>query len=105
MSIMQAYCTATLTVDLELIFYNNPTHEDCDGGHCESSSTAMCDNKFDFCVRAAGNDTCLSPVLRTDDLDNDVITFSADDLSVLGISNPVQFSSISTDVRRGCGDV
>ncbi|CAI8030532.1 hypothetical protein GBAR_LOCUS17303 [Geodia barretti] len=78
-----AYCTATLTVDLELIFYNNPTHEDCDGG----------------------NDTCLSPVLRTDDLDNDVITFSADDLSVLGISNPVQFSSISTDVSRGCGDV
>lgn len=95
---MQAYCTATLTVDLELIFYSNPTHEDCDGGHCESTSTAMCDNKFDFCVRAAGNDTCLTPVVSTSDLDSDTITFSPFELSELEINNPIQFSSIATSV-------
>ena len=84
-------------MDLELILYNNPQHRDCAGIICDSASD--CDNFFDFCVRAAGNETCLSPMLRTDDLENDLITFSADDLTDLGITNPIQFSSISTNVR------
>ena len=100
---VQTYSAATLTVEVKLISYRNPTSEDCNGGNCEGTTSGICDNIFYFCVRAVSNTSCLASVI-TNDVQDDSIAFSSYDLSRLGISNPLRFSSISTTVIAPCND-
>ncbi|CAI8026599.1 hypothetical protein GBAR_LOCUS15270 [Geodia barretti] len=89
------YSSATLTVEVDLISYSNPTSEDCNGGNCEGVYYGTCDNVFLFCLRVVGSEFCLAS-LGTNYVQDDSMTFSSYDLSRLGISNPLVFSSIST---------
>ena len=91
---LQSPSLATLTVNVLLVSYNNPTSHECDSGSCFGD----CDNEFQFCLRRSGTLSCLATI-TTDELAEDFISFSASDLSTLGISNPLTFSSISTSVR------
>ena len=83
-------------MEVQLISYSNPDSEDCDGGNCEGFF-GTCDNIFDFCLRAQGGFFCLASI-TTDDIEDDTLTFSTSELSILGISNPIQFNSIETEV-------
>ena len=56
-----------------------------------------CDNFFEFCLHAVGRFPCLSEI-TTDDIEDDEFEFGPSEISVLGISNPLQFSTIVTTV-------
>ena len=93
----QTYSSATLTVEVDLISYHNPTSENCNGGNCEGVYYGTCDNVFHFCLRVVGSEFCLAS-LGTNYVQDDSMTFNSYDLSRLGISNPLVFSNISTSV-------
>jgi hypothetical protein len=95
------YSSATLTVEVDLISYRNPNSEDCNGGNCDGVYYGTCDNVFHFCLRVVGSQSCLAS-LGTNYVQDDSMTFSSYDLSRLGISNPLVFSSISTSVSSAC---
>ena len=84
---------------MRLVSYNNPTSEDCDGGHCEGSfiTGRNCDNVFDFCLRPRGGGSCLLNI-TSNEIDEDTITFTPSQLSQLGLSNPLLFPDILTSV-------
>ena len=94
---LQACSTARQTVQVQLVSYNNPDSEDCDGGNCEGVPGGTCDNIFQFCLRAVGSVTCLSTI-TTVDIENDSFTFTQSDLNELEISNPLVFTSIQRDL-------
>ena len=83
-------------MEVHLVSYRNSTGADCSGVYCDGSYRT-CDNIFNFCLRAVGNDSCLANV-TTNAVQDDSMTFSSYDLSRLGISNPLVFSSIDTNV-------
>ena len=87
-------------MEVELIFYLNPTSDDCKGENCDETF-GTCDNVFHFCLRVVGGVSCLAS-LGTNYVEDDSMTFSSHELSRLGISNPLVFSRISTSVRRFC---
>ena len=78
------------SVDLEisLVSYSNPDHEDCNGGHCEAPFTHNCDNYFTFQLRTQASASLFSPETTTNDYGEDMFSFS-DALDELGISNPL----------------
>ena len=84
---------------MRLESYNNPTSEECIGGHCEGSSITGgdCDNIFEFCLRPRGGGSCLQTI-TSNEISEDRITFTPSQLSQLGLSNPLLFSEISTSV-------
>ena len=93
---LQTYSTASLNIEVRLISYNNPDSEDCDGGNCEFA-LGTCDNIFEFCLRPRGGGSCLL-TLTSDEIEDDSITFTTSELSVLGLNNPLSFPGISTSV-------
>ena len=99
---MQAYSTATQDVEVTLHSYSNPTHQDCNGDHCEGLPGGNCDNFFDFCLREVGGSSCLTPNITTGYIEEDVFTFGESELNQLEIDNPLKFSSISSSVRFIC---
>ena len=52
-----------------------------------------CDNQFDFCVRTVGSSQCLV-TLSSDEIEDDSLTFTIDELDDLSISNPLPASSV-----------
>ena len=60
-----------------------------------------CDNQFDFCVRTVGSSQCLV-TLSSDEIEDDSLTFTIDELDDLSISNPLRFTSIATTVSSVC---
>ena len=84
-----------MTVEVQLISYSNPESQDCNGDSCDV--LGECDNEFDFCVRTIGSSQCLV-TLSSDEISDDSLTFTNDELNELAISNPLRFSSISTTV-------
>ena len=86
---------------MELFSYDNPSHAECDGDHCEGLLRGTCDNQFDFCVRTVGSSQCLV-TLSSDEIEDDSLTFTIDELDDLSISNPLRFTSIATTVSSVC---
>ena len=85
-------------MEVRLHSYSNPQSRDCDGDTCDPDILgAECDNIFLFCLRAAGSGSCLN-MITTDEISEDTLSFSASQLSELGISNPLRFSDITTSV-------
>ena len=60
----------------------------------------MCDNVFEFCLRTVGASSCLMPPITSNDITDDVFTFGAVELGLLGLSNPLVFNDISVSVRN-----
>ena len=60
-----------------------------------------CDNQFDFCVRTVGSSQCLV-TLSSDEIEDNSLTFTIDELDDLSISNPLRFTSIATTVSSVC---
>ena len=96
---MQANSTATLNIEVMLVSYDNPDSEECIGGHCErfAITGGDCDNIFEFCLRPRGGGSCLQTI-TSNEISEDTITFTPSQLNELELSNPLQFSSISTSV-------
>ena len=86
---------------MELFSYDNPSSAECDGDHCEGLLGGTCDNQFDFCVRTVGSSQCLV-TLSSDEIEDDSLTFTIDELDDLSISNPLRFTSIATTVSSVC---
>ena len=83
-------------MEVRLHSYSNPLSRECDGDDCDI--IGECDNIFEFCLRAAGSGFCLTNTITTDEISEDTLSFSASQLSDLGISNPLRFSGITTSV-------
>ena len=83
-------------MEVRLHSYSNPQSRECDGDDCDD--VGGCDNIFEFCLRAAGSDFCLTDKIITGEISEDTLSFSASQLSELGISNPLRFSDITTSV-------
>ena len=58
-----------------------------------------------FCLRAMDKQSCLASVTTNDYIEADSMNFSYYDLSRLGVSISLVFSSISTKVNVPCSDV
>ena len=92
-----------LNLEITLVRYSNPTHESCDGEHCEdlvgAFITDQCDNYFTFQLRTQGSSTLLSPKITTSDYQKDVFSFDASVLAALGIPKPLTFHNLNPIVR------
>jgi hypothetical protein len=89
--------TALLRIEVELVSYNNPTSEVCEGGNCEGAF-GTCDNHFSLCVREVGTSLCLVTLSSINDIEDDSLTFSISELDELGLGNPLRFNSVRTTV-------
>ena len=90
---MQWSTEASLSLDIELDSYINPTRESSTGMPCNTSS-GICNNEFHFCLQPSSSDTVSCPfgMLVTNTTQNDNFTFG--DIAILqelGISNPLNF--------------
>ena len=94
--LLQAYSTAVITVEVRLHSYSNPQSRECDGDDCDI--IGECDNIFEFCLRSAGSGVCLTNTITTNEISEDILSFSVSQLSDLGITNPLRFSGITTSV-------
>ena len=91
---MQVFSEALLTIDFDLVEYSNPASMECKEKGCYGN----CDNSFKFCLREEGDIGNCDPGITTKVYAQDLIKFTSYDLSQLGISNPLRFSSISPRV-------
>ncbi len=96
---MDAYYILRVKVDT----YNNPQHEDFNGGCCEPSCSD-CDNYFEFCLRRKGwsMTSVLCPLgFRSSEgasISDDTLTFGSQIAS--NLANPVEFTGNNWEVSE-----
>ena len=91
----------TITLEVSLVRYSNPTSEDCDGGNCEGL-IGTCDNIFTFCLQETSSSSCEHGRITTSDIESDSFLFSSSSvLRDLGLSsNVITFTGFVPTVSR-----
>jgi hypothetical protein len=88
---------ASFTFQIQLVYYENPTHVLQSGHCCEVPNCGpwyKCDNAFVFCVRERGNETCNLGKITTEKIaeNDDTLSFSVGQSIDGTLTNPLEVS-------------
>ena len=78
--------------------YRNPNSDAC-SRDCDLLA-GLCDNMFTFCLRNSTTVTseCVNKISSTTAIGDDDFFFTSSVLSLIGLSNPIRFRNIATNV-------